>query len=326
EIYSDEQEPFLNATYFPHKNFSLLNFDANRQLSNCSFQLAKNHTNTTSNSVVDVRRTVYSYHELESRYGLNVHPGGHWFPSTCRARQPIAIVICYRDREQHLKIFLNNIHPFLQQQKLDYTIFVVNQHGKQPFNRGALFNVGFLEARKNYPFDCFIFHDVDLLPEDLRYLYQCEDQPRHMSVAIDKFKYKLIYSSYFGGVTAFKTDDYIGVNGYSSVYWGWGGEDDDMYSRVVHKLKKIVARYPVEISRYQMDRSHHHKSAPVNPHRWEILRSKYDYTLDGINTIRYQRLGIVFYKLFTLVNVSLVQETIEQIRVRLRINSTMVKQ
>ena len=38
-----------------------------------------------------------------------------------------------------------------------------------------------------------VFHDVDLLPEDDRNLYSCPDQPRHMSVAVDKFQYKLPY-------------------------------------------------------------------------------------------------------------------------------------
>lgn len=51
-------------------------------------------------------------------------------------------------------------------------------------------NVGFFEAMKIRPFDCFIFHDVDLLPEDNRNLYTCPEQPRHMSVAVDVFRYK----------------------------------------------------------------------------------------------------------------------------------------
>ncbi|KXZ75832.1 Beta-1,4-N-acetylgalactosaminyltransferase bre-4-like Protein [Tribolium castaneum] len=42
---------------------------------------------------------------------------------------------------------------------------------------------------RNY--DCFIFHDIDLLPEDDRNLYTCPPgQPRHMSVAVDIFKYR----------------------------------------------------------------------------------------------------------------------------------------
>ncbi len=30
-------------------------------------------------------------------------------------------------------------------------------------------NIGFIEALKIYDFDCFVFHDVDLVPEDDRY-------------------------------------------------------------------------------------------------------------------------------------------------------------
>lgn len=62
--------------------------------------------------------------------------------------------------------------------------------GDDPFNRAMLFNVGFLEALKLRDFDCFIFHDVDLIPEDDRNFYTCPEQPRHMSVAVDVFQYK----------------------------------------------------------------------------------------------------------------------------------------
>jgi len=51
-------------------------------------------------------------------------------------------------------------------------------------------NVGFAEAMKLYQWQCVIFHDVDLFPEDDRNFYTCPDQPRHMSVAVDKFGYK----------------------------------------------------------------------------------------------------------------------------------------
>ena len=55
------------------------------------------------------------------------------------------------------------------------------------------FNVGYSEAMKTSDFNCLVFHDVDLLPEDDRILYTCSSQPRHLSVAIDKFKYVLPY-------------------------------------------------------------------------------------------------------------------------------------
>ena len=60
----------------------------------------------------------------------------------------------------------------------------------QIFNRAGLLNVGFLEASKREKFDCFIFHDVDLIPMDLCNVYKCGDKPRHLAVAINKFKYE----------------------------------------------------------------------------------------------------------------------------------------
>ncbi|KAA0186674.1 hypothetical protein HAZT_HAZT001605, partial [Hyalella azteca] len=57
------------------------------------------------------------------------------------------------------------------------------------FNRAKLLNVGFVEAMKAARFDCIVFHDVDMLPEDDRHLYHCAEQPRHMVVASSNNKY-----------------------------------------------------------------------------------------------------------------------------------------
>jgi beta-1,4-galactosyltransferase 1 len=74
-----------------------------------------------------------------------------------------------RDREDHLTIFLHHLHPILQRQQLNYQIFVIEQSTEEFFNRGALMNIGFVEALKvSEDFDCFVFHDVDLLSEDDR--------------------------------------------------------------------------------------------------------------------------------------------------------------
>ena len=58
------------------------------------------------------------------------------------------------------------------------------------FNRAILFNIGFKEAQKFNDYQCFIFHDVDLLPEDDHNMYNCPASPRHMCPAVDKFKYR----------------------------------------------------------------------------------------------------------------------------------------
>ena len=53
--------------------------------------------------------------------------GGSWGPKDCQAEQKVAIVIPYRDRENHLKLFLANLIPFLKKQRRAFTIFIVNQ-------------------------------------------------------------------------------------------------------------------------------------------------------------------------------------------------------
>lgn len=54
--------------------------------------------------------------------------------------------------------------------------------GDVTFNRAKLLNIGYLEALKDYNWDCFIFHDVDLVPENDHNLYVCDTQPKHLVV------------------------------------------------------------------------------------------------------------------------------------------------
>jgi predicted glycosyltransferase involved in capsule biosynthesis len=119
------------------------------------------------------------------------------------------------------------------------------------FNRGALMNVGFLEAKRTDIWDCFVFHDVDLLPKSQKTTYKCQTDPYHMASAIDKFNYKLPYADYSGGVLAMTREQYSKCNGHSNSYWGWGGEDDDMTSRI-RKAGCNLFRLPSKISRYDM--------------------------------------------------------------------------
>ena len=56
-----------------------------------------------------------------------LEPGGRYKPVDCLARHKVAIVIPYRDREEHLRTFLYNIHPVLERQQLDYGIYIVEE-------------------------------------------------------------------------------------------------------------------------------------------------------------------------------------------------------
>ena len=45
---------------------------------------------------------------------------------------------------------------------------------KNLFNRGQLLNIGFVEAMKDFHWDCIILHDVDLLPMNKVNFYTCK--------------------------------------------------------------------------------------------------------------------------------------------------------
>lgn len=46
------------------------------------------------------------------------------------------------------------------------------------------------------------------------------------------FVLSLPYPQYFGGVSALTPDQYLKMNGFPNEYWGWGGEDDDIATRL----------------------------------------------------------------------------------------------
>ena len=45
------------------------------------------------------------------------------------------------------------------------------------------------------------------------------------------YSFRLPYASIFGGVGAFTKEQFEKINGFSNKFWGWGGEDDDLYKR-----------------------------------------------------------------------------------------------
>ena len=199
-------------------------------------------------STIDPKE-VPDFETMQNELFTQLSWGGRFHPTDCKARHRVAVIVPFRDRQEHLRILLYNLHSLLPRQQLDYGIYVIEQNGNDPFNRAMLFNVGVAEALKQHDYQCFIFHDVDLMPEDDRNIYSCPVQPRHMSVAINKFHYKLPYDGIFGGVCAMTLDHFRQVNGFSNKFWGWGGEDDDMRNRLLAK-KLYISRYPANIARY----------------------------------------------------------------------------
>ena len=235
--------------------------------------------------------------ENSSSFHVDVENGGSYRPKECQARHKVALIVPYRNRWQILSQFLFHTHKILQRQQLDYHIYVCEQAFNKTFNKGIVMNGCFKEILRAQPdIDCVIMHDVDLLMIDDRNMYSCPTYPRHLSVAIDKFQFYLPYAALVGGVLAMRRQHYLLVNGYSTNYWGWGGEDDDMYERIINKHLPLE-RPPASVARYKMLKHTHQE---LNPERLKILKAAHTrIDSDGVNNVKYRLLEKKFYHLFT---------------------------
>ena len=78
--------------------------------------------------------------------------------------------------------------------------------------------------------------------------------------------FSLPYKAIFGGAVALSREQFIKMNGFSNIFFGWGGEDDDMSSRLT-AVKYSIARYPNSVSRYVMIRHNSDSGNPANDNR-----------------------------------------------------------
>ncbi|XP_028290779.1 beta-1,4-galactosyltransferase 1-like [Gouania willdenowi] len=246
-----------------------------------------------------------SLEDLKTDVGVGLEMGGRYKPPNCVSKYKVAIIIPFRNRHEHLKHWLYYLHPILKRQLLDYGVYVINQAGNGKFNRAKLLNVGFLEALKQYDYNCFVFSDVDLVPLNDRNLYRCFDNPRHLAVGMDKFGYNLPYNTYFGGVSSMSKTQFEKINGCPNTYWGWGGEDDDLYNRVMNR-GMTVSRPDLMTGRYRMvkhDRDKHNEPNPVNPGK--LSGTRWTMEKDGLNSLSYKVVEITNNILFSNVTVDI---------------------
>jgi hypothetical protein len=230
----------------------------------CPIVHPKNLKNINPLKIVN-RRKLSDMIQLEKTFGIGDGTKPYWWsPRNCKPRNTVNIVIPFRQRESFLPNILSRLHPLLRKQKIRYHIFIIDQIDNKPFNRAKLLNVGAVESSKYLPDDilydyntlndalnniCYIFHDIDLIPTNDMTPYDCSSNknPRHLSVFVDTHNSKCVYSEIYGGVTSMTMNQMIDVNGYSNLYWGWGGEDDDMSARIRNgaglKISRPVSCY-----------------------------------------------------------------------------------
>ncbi|XP_007487263.1 beta-1,4-galactosyltransferase 6 isoform X3 [Monodelphis domestica] len=265
----------------------------------------KNATLNGTGGLINVNMSEISLDEIQQVFSkdLDIGPGGHWRPSDCKPRWKVAVLIPFRNRHEHLPIFFLHLIPMLQKQRLEFAFYVIEQTGTQPFNRAMLFNVGFKEAMKDMVWDCIIFHDVDHLPENDRNYYGCGEMPRHFAAKLDKYMYILPYNEFFGGVSGLTVDQFKKINGFPNAFWGWGGEDDDLWNRV-HYAGYNVTRPEGDLGKYKSI-PHHHRGEVQFLGRYKLLRySRERQYVDGLNNLIYTP-KILISRLYKNITVNL---------------------
>jgi hypothetical protein len=153
-----------------------------------------------------------------------------------------SIILSYRNRHDHLRIAI----PKLRQRFPKGEIIVVEQKDSGKFRRGTLLNIG---AQRSSG-DVLVFHDVDYVPFESTVYYEqgfdcylpvkfaefvynnfdpkpMEEIPagyRHFRMGVD--------DNFFGAVTTFRRSAFEKINGFNTLYVGWGFEDSDLRDRV----------------------------------------------------------------------------------------------
>ncbi|EFO18405.1 galactosyltransferase [Loa loa] len=233
--------------------------------------------------------------EVQKHYPY-LEPGGHWKPEDCTTEHKLAVIIPFRDRQTHLTRLIDFLIPVLKRQQLDFRFIVTEQYGNDLFNKGRIMNAAFrLAERLNV--SCVIFHDVDMFPQDDRNFYGCPPTPRHIGAFVSNLGYQLWYKEIVGGVLAISMDDYRTVNGYSNMYWGWGGEDDDMGKRIMAE-NLTIERPDVTTGRFTMLK--HVKRKRVAPKLIHKLLDEAEtrYRIDGLNVTSWKILKITLRPLY----------------------------
>ena len=193
-----------------------------------------------------------------------------------------ALIVPYRNRGYNLVHLVLNLQWFLDPGSFD--ILVVEQADSLPFNRGYTLNIGFHIARRSHAYSHYVFHDVDLIPQQADYSFpHC---PTHLSAATGQFLYDVPYENAFGGVVLFNQDDFEAVNGFSNNYWGWGREDYDLRCRCLKAGLKIERRPGRFISLPHYVEPGLDATWTKNMGRFDILRQR-DFREDGLSSLDY---------------------------------------
>jgi hypothetical protein len=129
----------------------------------------------------------------------------------------LLIVVPYRNREEHLKEFLENAPKYFDKQNIEYDILICELDQTGDWNAGLCVNstINFIKDKK---YKWLFIHHVDIYPLEGDLNFPNENE------------YYYNIGDY--GSCLMLMDSFLNVGGYSNSFWGWGGEDNDLYKKL----------------------------------------------------------------------------------------------
>jgi hypothetical protein len=135
---------------------------------------------------------------------------------TTKEDKKVLIVVPYRDRDEHLKEYLQRVPEYFKD--ISHDILLCELDPGCEWNAGITVNtsINFLK-KSNYEF--IYIHHVDVYP-----------------VGEWKWPEPGSFISDLGDVGSclLRVEDFLKVGGYGNNFWGWGGEDDNLYNKLAH--------------------------------------------------------------------------------------------
>jgi hypothetical protein len=134
----------------------------------------------------------------------------------------LLIVVPYRNREEHLKDFLENTPKYFDNQNLSYDILICELDQNGDWNAGLCVNslIKFIE-KVNIKYKYLYIHHVDVWPISGDWIF-----PKDNEVYFNMGDY---------GSCLLTMKAFLDVQGYSNSFWGWGGEDNELYKKLREK-------------------------------------------------------------------------------------------
>lgn len=215
-------------------------------------------------------------------------------PLSFSADKRLAVVIPFRDREEHLRELMPRLTAALREQRIAHKVIVVEQEPRGLFNRGRLLNIGMHYAAAEADYYCL--HDVDAVP--IVADYRCPSQPLRLVNTIRGANGDAQRTSYyFSGAVSIRKEQVFAANGYSNEYWGWGKEDDDFFFRLL--LARFLCFYDTRGTFLDLPNpksqevARERSSMPAHVRRNRLRRSRLQRGLlspleDGLSTLRYE--------------------------------------